>query len=65
MSSFVEELCQPVGTPCCANCFYNADEYMSEFELNDDGNLSCPNCGLVIEVERKANARKSHRPDRA
>ncbi|KKK63287.1 hypothetical protein LCGC14_2995760, partial [marine sediment metagenome] len=25
MSSFIEKLCQPVGTPCCANCFYNAD----------------------------------------
>ncbi len=56
MSSFIEKLCQPVGTPCCANCFYNAD-YKSEFELDDDGNLSCPNCGLVIVVERKNNAR--------
>ena len=54
MSSFIEKLFQSYidnpGTPCCANCFYNAD-YKSEFELDDDGNLSCPNCGLVIEVE--------------
>ncbi len=38
------------GTPYCARCFYKVD-FVSEFELDDDGNLSCPNCGLVIEVE--------------
>ena len=54
MSSLIEELYQShidnPGTPYCAKCFYNA-YFESEFELDEDGNLSCPNCGLVIEVE--------------
>ena len=54
MSSFIEKLCQSYidnpGTPYCAKCFHNA-YFESEFELDEEGNLSCPNCGLVIEVE--------------
>ena len=37
-------------TPCCAKCWYE-DDHTSVLDIDDNGNLSCSKCGLVVKAK--------------
>ncbi len=41
----------PAGEPYCSACWWGEEDAAVPLELDENGNLSCPNCNLAIEVK--------------
>ena len=39
------------GEPYCAACWYGEADVTAPLVLNEEGDLECPNCYMVIEVK--------------